>query len=180
MIELTILVLLHRLLGWGRDPVIATRVIAADAVSLRRLVSDPALQSAVVARISPRLRPRMLDPGGSSARLVSLCAQLGDRDVLWLTWILTARRGTTEVDLAAQLESPAILGRLLLRLGGRRWLRHRLELALDTVAAMAHDAAEDLDRQALPWARASLRAQRTRAARGRRRSARTTVHERGS
>lgn len=93
MIELTILVLLHRLMGWGRDPAIAARIIAADAVSLRRLVSDP---------------------------------------------------------------------------------------ALGTVAAMAHDAAEDLDRQALPWARASLRAQRTRAARGRRRWARTTVHHRGS
>jgi hypothetical protein len=144
MLELTYLALLHRLMNWGRDPVIATRVIAADTPTLHALVSDPGAQSRLLDGISPLLRPRATIEPSPSARLVSVALTLCGRDALWITWILTARRGTTEVDLAAQLETHSILARLTLVLGGRRWLRRHLEQTLGTVAAIAHRAAEDL------------------------------------
>jgi len=145
MIELTLLTLLHRLMNWGRAPVIATRAIAADAATLLALVSDPACQWRIVEGVSPLLKPHAHVEPSHSTRLVSVRLQLGRRDVLWVTWILTPRRGTTEVDLAAQLHSRSLAARLVLLFGGRRWLRHRLEHTLGTLAALAHCAAEDLD-----------------------------------
>jgi hypothetical protein len=59
--------------------------------------------------------------------------------------ILTPRPGTTEVDLAAQLQTRSILARLILVLGGRRWLRRYLDAVLNTLATLALRAAEDLD-----------------------------------
>jgi hypothetical protein len=145
MIELTLLTLLNRLMNWGRAPVIATRSIVADAATLFALVSDPAAQWRIVEGVSPRLRPHAHVEQSRSARLVPIRVQLGRRDVLWVTWILTPRRGTTEVDLAAQLHSRSLVARLVLLFGGRRWLRHRLEHTLGTLAALAHCAAEDVD-----------------------------------
>lgn len=142
MIELTVLALMNHLMNWGREPVIATRQIAADATALRDLVSDPAGQARLVAGISRRLRPQSPRRTG---RLVAVCAQLMGRDVLRLTWILTSRRGTTDVDLAAQLDSRGVLARLALLLGGRRWLQRRLERSLDVLAAMAHAVAENVE-----------------------------------
>ena len=66
------------------------------------------------------------------------------REALWITWILTPHRGTTEVDLAAQLASPALLSRLV-AVAGRRRLRRHLEAVLGTLATLAARAAEDLD-----------------------------------
>ncbi len=145
MIELTLLTLLHRLMNWGRAPVIATRAIVADAATLLALVSDPAGQWRIVEGVSPLLHPQAHVEQSHSTRLVSVRVQLGRRDVLWVTWILTPRRGTTEVDLAAQLHSRSLAARLALLFGGRRWLRHRLEHTLGTLAALAHCAAEDID-----------------------------------
>jgi len=143
MIELTVLALLNRLMNWGRAPVIATRVIAADAHVLHSLVSDPANQARIVADVSARLRPRTQAGARSTARVIPVRVQLRGRDVLWLTWILTPARGTTEIDLAAQVES--VFARLLLALGGRRRLEHRLATNLSHLARLAHCAAEDLD-----------------------------------
>jgi len=145
MIELTLLTLLNRLMNWGRAPVIATRAIVADAATLLALVSDPAAQWRIVEGVSPLLRPHAHVEQSRSARLVPVRVQLGRHDVLWITWILTPRRGTTEVDLAAQLQSRSLAARLVLALGGRRWLRHRLDHTLGTLAALAHCAAEDVD-----------------------------------
>jgi hypothetical protein len=145
MIELTFLTLLNRLVNWGRAPVIATRAIVADAATLLALISDPAGQWRIVEGVSPLLRPYAHVEQSRSTRLVPVRVQLGRRDVLWVTWILTPRRGTTEVDLAAQLQSRSLMARLMLQLGGRRWLRHRLEHTLGTLAALAHCAAEDVD-----------------------------------
>jgi len=145
MIELTLLTLLHRLMNWGRAPVIATRAIVADAATLLALVSDPACQWRIVEGVSPLLHPHAHVEQSHSTRLVSVRVQLGRRDVLWVTWILTPRRGTTEVDLAAQLHSRSLAARLVLLFGGRRWLRHRLEHTLGMLASLAHCAAEDLD-----------------------------------
>lgn len=145
MVELAILALLNRLMNWGCAPVIATRAIAADAAALRALVSDPNGQWRLVAGVSPLLRPHASAGTSASSRLVPVRVRLGGRDVLWITWILTPRRGTTEVDLAAQFESRGLFTRVALVLGGRRWLRSRLDATLDTLAALAHCAAEDLD-----------------------------------
>src|SRR5687767_9933204 len=102
MVELTLLTLLNHLMNWGRAPVIATRSIVADAATLLGLVSDPAAQWRIVDGVSPRLRPHAHVAPSHSSRLVRVRVQLGRRDVLWVTWMLTPRRGTTEVDLAAQ------------------------------------------------------------------------------
>lgn len=144
MIELAFLVLLNRLMNWGRTPVIATRAIAADAKQLLALVSDPAGERRIIDGIGLRLRPQAHVEPSRSERIVSVRLTLGRRDLLWLTWILTPRRGTTEVDLAAQLQSRALLARLVMLLGGRRWLLHRLEDTLGALAAVAHCAAEDI------------------------------------
>jgi hypothetical protein len=145
MVELTLLTLMNRLTNWGRAPVIATRSIVADAATLLALVADPAAQWRLVDGVSPRLHPHAQIQPRHSSRLVTVRVGLGRRDVLWVTWMLTPRRGTTEVDLAAQLESRSILARLVLLFGGRRWLRRRLEHTLSCLAAVAHSVAEDID-----------------------------------
>jgi hypothetical protein len=76
--------------------------------------------------------------------VVTVGVQLRGRAALRVTWILTPRRGTTEVDLAAQLQSGFVLARLVLLFGGRRWLRRQLQRTLGALAALAHDAAEDI------------------------------------
>jgi hypothetical protein len=49
-------------------------------------------------------------------------------------WVLTRHHGATRVELAATLEKTRLLDRILLALGGRRWIRHRLGLILQTLA----------------------------------------------
>jgi hypothetical protein len=144
MVELTVLALLNRLMNWGRAPVIATRIVAADASTLRAIVADPASQWRLFEGVSSLLRPQARVAPTCTERVVPVRVQLGRRDVLWITWILSPGRGTTEVDLAAQIESRGVFARLLLALGGRRWLAHRLEATLGTLAALAIYAAEDL------------------------------------
>src|ERR1044072_1417835 len=104
MVELAPLAVLSTLHEWGREPVIATRVIAADLATLHRLVSAPASQWRLVDGLSPGLRAAAHVAPSRHPRFVHARVTLGRRDVLWMTWILTPRRGTTEVDLAAQLE----------------------------------------------------------------------------
>jgi hypothetical protein len=145
MIELALVVLWSRLMNWGCAPVIATRTVAADAPTLRAIVSDPASQWRVVAGVSALLRPHAHVVTTRSPHVVRVRVAAGRRAVLWITWLLAARRGTTEVDLVAQTESRGIFARLVLLLGGRRWLRRRLEATLETLGALAHCAAEDLD-----------------------------------
>lgn len=150
MVELIVLALASRLMNWGCAPVIATRIVAADAPTLRAVIADPASQWRLVAGVCSRLRPRAHVVPTSSERVVPVRVQLGRRDVLWITWILSPTRGTTEVDLAAQIESRGIFARLALLLGGRRWLRHQLETTLSTLADLAICAAEDLNSRPLP------------------------------
>jgi hypothetical protein len=145
MIDLALVILFDRLLNWGLQPVIAGRVIAADAPTLRALVADPAAQWRLIDRVSARLRPQVNVEPGRSPRVVRVRVRLGRRDVLWITWLLPAGLGTTEVTLAAQFESRGMVTRLTLLLGGRAWLRRRLEATLDDLASLALCAAEDLD-----------------------------------
>lgn len=145
MVELTLLALMNRLMNWGRAPVIVTRTIVADAATLLALVSDPAGQWRIFDDVGPLLRPTAHVQPSRSRRLVSVRVQFHRHDVLWVTWILTPRRGTTEVDLAAQLQSHSVLARVVLLLGGRLWLRRHLEHTLSTLAALAHCAAEDVN-----------------------------------
>jgi hypothetical protein len=139
MIELGALAFLLRLMNLGFEPVIATRVVAADLAVLRRLLSDPASYDGEAC-----VRP------SSSERVVAVRVRFGARRVLRYTWILSPHRGTTEVDLAVQVESRGIAVRLALLLGGRRWLQRRLDALLATLSRDAARAAEELDGEQQP------------------------------
>ena len=139
MIELGALALILRLMNLGYEPVIATRVVAADLPVLRRLLSDPASYDGEAC-----VRP------SSSERLVAVRVRFGPRRVVRYTWILSPHRGTTEVDLAVQIESRGSAVRLALLLGGRRWLQRRVEALLARLSSDAARAAEALDREPAP------------------------------
>ena len=134
----------NRLENRGCAPVIASRVIAADAPALLSLVSDSRGQQRLVAGVTRLLRPHASVGTIRTPRIVPVRVQLRGRDVLWITWLLSPSRGTTEVDLMAQFERRGALTRLVALLGGRRWLRRHLEDTLSAMARLAHDAAEDV------------------------------------
>lgn len=142
MIELVFLALLNRLMNWGLAPVIATRTVAADAGTLQHFLSDPANQLRLFRRtprnIEVRVQPR------AKGRVLSVEILRGRRTALWATWILSAKRGTTEVDLAVQFETRGLATRLALLLGGRRWLVRRLDDALARLGQACARAAEDI------------------------------------
>ena len=144
MIELTFLILMNRMTNVGRAPVVARRGVAADASTLFMLASDPANQWRIIDGISRRLRPRATVQPSHSKRLVFVSVHFGRRDILWITWMLSPRGGTTDATLSAELRSRSLVARLALMLGGRRWLQRHLEQILDVVAARSHAAAEDL------------------------------------
>jgi hypothetical protein len=165
MIELAFVILLNRLVNWGLEPIIVTRTVAADADALHGLLADPTNQWRLataftnVAGLQPagdrcdaRLRlPFGLRPHASMQvkpsrkhRLLTTEVHLGRRTVAWVTWILISDPGTTEVDLAVQPESRSLLTRLVLLLGGRRWITRRLEIALATLATTSARVAEDV------------------------------------
>src|SRR5688572_6437003 len=118
MIELSFLALL-RIMNLGYEPVIATRVMEADLDTLRAVVSDPVNYDG-----EARVRP------SSSARVVVVRVRYGPRRVVRYTWILSPDCGTTEVDLAVQVESGGLVYRAALLLGAKRWLQRRLESML--------------------------------------------------
>lgn len=138
MIELSFLALL-RLMNLGYEPVIATRVMAADLDTLRAFVSDAANYDGEAC-----VRP------SSSPRVVVVRVRYGPRRVVRYTWILSPDRGTTEVDLAVQTESCGIVYRAALLLGAKRWLQRRLESTLATVSRVTVAAAEDIDNEPAP------------------------------
>jgi hypothetical protein len=142
MIELTALALLMRIAGLGYEPVIATRTVCAGLDALHAVLADPRNYHGAAT-----VRP------SSSAQVVVVRVRVGRRRVLRYTWILGPGRGTTEVDLAVQVESHGPAVRLALLLGGRRRLRHRVETTLCTLARSAADAAEQVvSRPAAPVA----------------------------
>jgi hypothetical protein len=165
MIELAFTILLNRLVSWGLGPIIATRTIAADRGALHALLCDPANQwrlassFARVVTLQPagdpcearlrlpfglRLLASMHVKPSRRGRLVTCEIRVGRRTVAWATWILSPDRGTTEVDLAIQLESRSLVTRLVLLLGGRRWIARRLDTALATLALTSVRVAEDV------------------------------------
>jgi Polyketide cyclase / dehydrase and lipid transport len=74
----------------------------------------------VTAARPPRLMIGTADVGGTRAHV---------------SWTLARRLGATRVRLAAELDRVAPLDRLLLALGGRRWLERRFEETLESLAA---------------------------------------------
>jgi hypothetical protein len=123
MLELSALALAFRLASIGYAPVIATRVVAAGIQTLHAFLADPDNYDGAA-----DVRP------SSSTRVVAVRVRLRPRVVLRYTWMLIPGRGTTEVDLAAQVESRGLVVRLALLLGGRRWLRRRVEAMLAALA----------------------------------------------
>lgn len=163
MIELALLAMFSRLMTWGLGPVIATRTVAADCDAVRAFLSDPANQArlttsrAHVVATKPGVdRDDVLFGLPLGARLHATVqvkaptphvlkteVRLHRRTVARATWIITAGRGTTEVDLALQLESSSLVARLVVLLGAR-WIARRLDIALATLATTSAHAAEDL------------------------------------
>jgi hypothetical protein len=163
MIKAPLYTLLHRSMSWGVSPLIATRTVAADAATLHRFLRDPANQLCLAGEahdVSAHVESR------AAGRVVSVELLRGPRTVLWLTWILSAGRGTTEVDLAVQFETRGPATRLALVLGGRRWLTHRAEAALERLALVCARAAEDVVAAPPPATDCGGRARATRAVRG--------------
>lgn len=142
MIELTFLALLNRLMSWGLAPLVATRSVAADAAPLHRFLCDPANQLCLVGG-RPRVSGTRVRPS-APGRVIGVEILRGRRTVLWVTWILNAGRGTTEVDLAVQFQTRGLATRLALALGGRRWLARRVDVALGRLAQICTRAAEDV------------------------------------
>lgn len=142
MIELVFLALLNRLMNWGLAPLIVTRTVAADAGTLQHFLSEPANQLRLMRRV-PRdlevhVKPR------AKGRVVCVEILRGRRTAMWATWILSAGRGTTEVDLILQFESRGLATRLALVLGGRRRLARRVDDALARLGQICARAAEDV------------------------------------
>ena len=142
MIELVFLALLNRLMNWGLTPLIATRTVAADSGTLHHFLSEPANQLRLLRRV-PRGLEVDVQPR-AKGRVVSVEILRGRRTALWATWILSAGRGTTEVDLAVQFETRGLATRLALVLGGRRWIARRLDDALARLGQVCARAAEDI------------------------------------
>jgi uncharacterized protein YndB with AHSA1/START domain len=70
-----------------------------------------------------------------SPRLIIGTAELGPGTQARVSWTLASRSGQTHVRLAAQVEHAGPLDRLLLRLGGRSWLRKRFAFGLERLAS---------------------------------------------
>jgi hypothetical protein len=77
-------------------------------------------------------------------QLLTCEVRRGGKTVAWATWILTPDPGTTEVDLAIQPESRSLATRLVLLLGGRRWIARRIDTALATLATAAARTVEEV------------------------------------
>jgi hypothetical protein len=134
MIELGLLAVLFRVMNLGYEPVIATRVVAADLLVVRRLAARPGLYEGEIS-----VRPT------SSTALVVVRERLGRRRALRYTWMLSPDRATTEVDLAVQVESRGIAVRAGLLLGRRHHLQRRLDAMLVRLSRDAVRAAEDVE-----------------------------------
>jgi hypothetical protein len=133
MIEIGVLALLFRIAGFGYQPVLAWRVVAAGLEQLHALATDPRTYAGTA-----EVRP------SSCQRVVVVRVSAGPRRVLRYTWMFSPGRGTTQVDLAVQVEAHGPAVRLALLLGGRRHLRGDLDTMLATLAQAAADAAEQI------------------------------------
>jgi hypothetical protein len=142
MTELVFLALMNRLTNWGLTPLIATRTVAADADAVHRFLGDADNQLRLLRKaprdIDVRVEPR------AEGRMVAVEILRGRRPALWATWILSAGRGTTEVDLVVQFESRGLATRLTLMLGGRRRLARRVDDALARLGQACTRTAEDI------------------------------------
>ncbi len=141
---MTLYTLLHHVMSWGVRPLITTRTVAADAAALHRFLCDPANQLRLVPKAPRDVAVHVTSR--ASGRVLAVEVARGQRTVLWGTWILSAGRGTTEVDLALQFETRGLATRLVLVLGGRRWLARRADDALGrlALACARARAAEDV------------------------------------
>jgi polyketide cyclase/dehydrase/lipid transport protein len=167
MIELALLGIFSRLMTWGLGPIIATRTVAAGCDVVRAVLSDPANQARLatgradtdaLTREAERCEVPFRLPLGTTVlvslqvnaptpRVLKTELRLRGRTIAWATWILTAGRGRTDVDLAFQLESRNLYARLVVLLGGR-WIARRLDTALAALATASAHAAEEPRRRA--------------------------------
>jgi uncharacterized protein YndB with AHSA1/START domain len=64
-------------------------------------------------------------------------ADVGPQTTARVRWTLTPEDGGTRVELAAEVEHAGALDRVMLALGGRRWLQARFRGTLDRLASLA-------------------------------------------
>jgi hypothetical protein len=69
-------------------------------------------------------------------------AAIGRGTIATVSWTLDDLGEVTRVRLAAELESASALDRVLLSLGGRRWLRRRFSAVLGRLARVFEEARE--------------------------------------
>jgi hypothetical protein len=82
------------------------------------------IRRTAVTRVTTRERPTMMTG----------TAELGGGTRARVTWSFTPDGDATTVRLAAEVEKAGPLDRVLLALGGKAWLRHRLAAILATLA----------------------------------------------
>jgi hypothetical protein len=133
MTELGLLALV-RLMNGCYEPVTARRLVAADLATVQALLVDPCTYGGV-AHVLP----------SSSARVIVARVHVTPRTVVRYTSTLRPNRGTTELDLALELDSRSARYRLALLLGGTRWLHQQMEVTLATISHVTVCGAEAMD-----------------------------------
>ena len=79
-------------------------------------------------------------------RLIIGTAEIGDHTRARVSWTLGGRLGETRVRLAAELDRASAVDRLLLAVGGRRWLKRRFAGTLSRLADELDSRASQPDR----------------------------------
>ena len=158
--------LLRNLFAGSPSPIRAQRLIVADPEPLFAFLTDLESQAFLAGRHveivhldgppGARHRGELRLPGPLGLRrtararvLASLPPRLtivrvdvGRGPVALISWTLTPRRGTTEVEIAVIVHSAGRLDRLILRIGGQRLVKQRLETTLAALADLAAIVAE--------------------------------------
>ena len=115
-----------------------------EVVSLERPAAGGAARGGVVRMKGPlgihRAAQTRVVEADPPARL-SGSAQVGSGTVARVSWTLRPADGSTRVALEATIERAAPLDRMLLALGGRRWLERRFGRILETLERRVGEAA---------------------------------------
>ena len=108
-----------------------------EVVELERADGDEPVQGGTVRMHGPlgtRRTARTRVVSVEQAHSLSGTATLSGGTSARVRWLLSPVTGGTRVCLSAELERPGPVDRVLLAVGGRRWLRHRFGAILRTLA----------------------------------------------
>jgi hypothetical protein len=120
----------------GNHWLLASRFV--EVLELDRSGPDAPCDSGVVRLRGPlgiRRTARTRVTAARAPRLMIGTAEIAGGTRARVSWTLAARLGETRVRLAAEVDGASRLDRLLLALGGRRWLERRFAETLEVLAA---------------------------------------------